>query len=387
MSLGRLGKLKFEVTTDRSGFHKRFKEYRDRIWMMPKAQALALLEDYMEQVYPLLPVIHGATTRGLITRFYDDISRGEEKLPHYIAALILTLSALSAYFWQPDVGFHSYFTSAEEATEASEFWRDWAFDILANATKETNAVAMESAQAWAVMTYMIHNVEGCSSRFRILHNRSLTAARELLFHLVDSPRSARNEDEVTRELKRRIWWYIAGTDWLLGFMGGPNEGTYSVQTRHMNVSYPRNINDNEMSSVDKFASTEPNKFTQLSCFIQRTRIAEIIREVLDASHPGGPDTDITDCDQVLALDELFEEGLANLPPYFQGQEPPQSNRFGPVELQRLVVQLGLLTRRARLHRPFLLLQQSHYTPSQQRSRAICLKTTRAVVSLGLDVVQ
>lgn len=212
MSLGRLGILRFRIVPNRSGFNNAFEADHDCIWMMPKVQALALLQDYIDHVYPLLPVIHGATTRGLIMRFYDDLSRGEQ-LPHYVAALILTLSALSAYFWQPDVGFHGYFASAEEAAEASLFWRDWAFDILANATKETNSGTMESVQAWAVMTYMIHNVEGCSSRFRILHNRSLTAARELLFHLTDSPRSARSEDEVTRELKRRIWWYIAGTDW------------------------------------------------------------------------------------------------------------------------------------------------------------------------------
>lgn len=170
-------------------------------------------------------------------------------------------------------------------------------------------------------------------------------------------------------------------------MGGPNEGTYSVHPRHMKVNHPRNIDDDDMGTVDKFVSATSKTFTQMSYFIQRTRIAEIIREVLDASHPGGPDTDITDCDQVLALDDLFAEGLVNLPPFFQGQEPPQSNRFSPVELQRLIVQLGLLTRRARLHRPFLLLQQSHYTPSQQRSRAICLRTTRDVVSMAIDVIQ
>ncbi|KAK4149953.1 hypothetical protein C8A00DRAFT_18443, partial [Chaetomidium leptoderma] len=345
----------------------------------------SLLQDYLDHVYPLLPIIHGPTSRDLIRKFYDGLSCGEQ-LPPHTTALILGMSAISAYFWQPDTGHHSRFASAREAAEISLLWRDWASDILANAPPEPGAGTLEGVQAWTLMSFMVQNVEGCSSRSRILHNRALTAARELLIYLVDSPRSDRSEDRVTRELKRRIWWHIAATDWLLGFMGGPTEGTYSVQLRHMSVNYPRNMNDNDIGTFDDSTNAPVNLSTQMS-LLQRIRIGEIIRAVLDASHPGGPDVDITDYSQILALDHLFEQAFIDLPPFFQSQGttlPPK--KLDTLELQRVIIQLGLLSRRARLHRPFLL-HQSRYEPRHQRSREICLQSARAVVALSISILQ
>ncbi len=173
---------------------------------------------------------------------------------------------------------------------------------------------------------------------------------------------------------------------LLGFMGGPTEGTYSVQPRHMNVKYPRNLNDNDMMTFDDSTNSPVNHSTQMSYFLQRIRIGEIVRAVLDASHPGSSDGDIADYDQVLTLDRLFEQAFLNLPPFFQGQRPLLSQKLDTLELQRVIIQLGLLSRRARLHRPFLL-QQRRYEPQHHRSREICLQSSRAVVALSINIIQ
>ncbi|KAK4041459.1 hypothetical protein C8A01DRAFT_34543 [Parachaetomium inaequale] len=389
MPLGRLGTLKFGIAPIQSPNPFAFAGgpalEQGFVWMMPREQAMALLQDYLDHVYPLLPVIHGPTTRHLIRKFYDGLSRREQLTPQ-TAALILGMSAISAYFWQPDTGHHSRFASAKEAAQASLLWRDWASDILTNTPQESGNTTLEGVQAWTLLSFMVQNVEGASYRFRFLHNCSLAAARELLLHLVDSPKSDRSEDRVTRELKRRIWWHAAVTDWLLGFMGGPTEGTYSVQPRHMNVKYPKNMNDNDMATFDESTNAPVNLSTQMSYFLQRIRIGEIIRAVLDASHPGGPDVDITDYNQVLTLDHLFEQAFIDLPPFFQSQGPLPPKKLDTLELQRVIIQLGLLSRRARLHRPFLL-GQCRYEPHHQRSREICLQSTRAVVSLSISIIE
>lgn len=212
---GRLGSLKFGILSPPPNYPMSFSGRspveQGSIWMMPQEQAMALLQHYLDHVYPLLPIIHGPTSRDLIRKFYDGMSRGAVT-PH-VAVLILGMSAISAYFWQPDTGHHACFASFKEASEASYVWQDWAADILANTPKELGSCTLEEVQAWTLLSFIVQNVEGCSYRFRFLHHCSLTAARELLIHVVDSPRADPNEDRVTRELKRRIWWYIAATDW------------------------------------------------------------------------------------------------------------------------------------------------------------------------------
>lgn len=217
MRPGRPGSLKFRIRPnppkDPFPFAENPELTQGCVWMMPRAQATALLQDYLNHVYPLLPVIHGPTTRDLIRKFYDGISR-REQLPPHTAALVLGMGAVSAYLWQPDAGHLSRFACAKDAAEASLVWRDWASDILATAaTQGPGASTLEEVQAWTLLSFMVQNVEGCSYRFRIFHNQSLTAARELKLHLVDSPRYGRSDDCVTREIKRRIWWHIAATDW------------------------------------------------------------------------------------------------------------------------------------------------------------------------------
>ena len=154
----------------------------------------------------------------------------------------------------------------------------------------------------------------------------------------------------------------------------------------MNVKYPRNLNDNDIVTFDDSTNSPVNHSTQMSYFLQRIRIGEIIRAVLDASHPGSPDGDITDYDQILTLDRLFEQAFLALPPFFQGQRPLPPQKLDTLELQRVIIQLGLLSRRARLHRPFLL-QQRRYEPHHHRSREICLQSTRAVVALSINIIQ
>ncbi|KAL2157991.1 hypothetical protein VTH06DRAFT_4800 [Thermothelomyces fergusii] len=364
------------------------------IWMMPRAAAAALLQDYLDHVYPLHPIVHGSTTRKLLGAFYDALARRDRLVPH-TTAFILALAVVSAYFWQPDVGRHNYFASLREAAEASFVWRDWASDILVNTAQEPGTSTLEGVQAWVLLSFLAQTVEGASHRLRFLHSCSLTAARQLSFHVVDSPTKAdpasraASENHVTCELKRRIWWYIAATDWLLGFTGGPTEGTYSVQPRHMKVRYPKNANDDELATLDDSADPPLHRFTQMSYFLQRIRVAEIIRTVLDCSSPGDAGMIISDYKKVFELDRLFEQALSDLPPFFRLQDRLSPRRPDMVELQSVLVRLGLFSRRARLHRPSLLKEHSLHDESsfRKRSRDICLESSRIVVSLGIDIIQ
>lgn len=222
MPLGRIRDFKVSVARHRVGCPLAFLGTSvlelGVVWMMPRAAAVGLLQDYLDQIYPIHPIIHGPTTQELLGAFYDRLAR-QDRLEPYTVAFILALVAVGAYFWQPDNERQNYFASAKEAAQASFVWREWASDILVNAAQEPGTCTLEGVQAWALLCFLIQISEGACQRFRFLHNCTLTAARELSFHLVDGPtradptNRATDESHVTRELKRRIWWYIASTDW------------------------------------------------------------------------------------------------------------------------------------------------------------------------------
>ncbi|KAF6799531.1 hypothetical protein CMUS01_15623 [Colletotrichum musicola] len=231
----------------------------------------------------------------------------------------------------------------------------------------------------------MYNFEGCSARFRFLHSCSLSAARESCLHLTDSPASESRDDIPTREIKRRVWWLIVSTDWMLGLMGGPIDGTYAIHPRHMNVNRPRNINDDPASLADDSLNHPPDTLTTTACYIRRIQLADIARRIIDARDPQSPEAEITDLDKVAALDHLFADALASFPPFLRPEGPLPADAPRHFALQRDVVLLGFHSRRARLHRPFLLRDGNH--AACQSSREICLASARVVLSVALRILR
>ncbi|KAJ5007018.1 putative transcription factor lepB [Colletotrichum sp. SAR 10_66] len=122
----------------------------------------------------MLPIIHAPTTRAMIDTFYNTLSEGEDPSAAQ-AALILSIAATSAFFFNENSKAFSTFASSEDATQTALAWFRSALNILDQSQQIT----------------------------------------------------------------------------MLGLMGGPTDGTYSVQPRQMNVKYPRNINDDANSLADE----------------------------------------------------------------------------------------------------------------------------------------
>ncbi|KAI8309677.1 putative transcription factor lepB [Colletotrichum sp. SAR11_59] len=331
----------------------------------------------------MLPIIHAPTTRAMIDTFYNTLSKGEDPSAAQ-AALILSIAATSAFFFNENSKAFSTFASSQDATQAALAWFRSALNIL-DQSQQIAYGCLAEVQARTILAYLIYNFEGCSGRFRFLHSCSLASAREGLVHLVDSPNSEQQDDVTTKEIKRRVWWHIAATDWMLGLMGGPTDGTYSVQPRQMNVKYPRNINDDANSLADENVDHPSDTATGISCFLRRIQLAEITRSIIDARTPGAPDAEITDYDQVTQLDRLFADALAELPDFLRPDGPISPGAPPHLHLQRDVVLLGFHSRRARLHRPFLLHDAQDAT--YERSRDICLKSARTVLSIAIRLLK
>ncbi|KAF4910500.1 putative transcription factor lepB [Colletotrichum viniferum] len=308
---------------------------RASTWLMTREEAMSLLEDFTNNPFHMLPIIHAPTTRAMIDTFYNTLSQGQDPSAAQ-AALILSIAATSAFFFNENSKAFSTFASSEDATQTALAWFRSALNILDQSQQ---------------ITY------GCLAE----------------------------DDATTREIKRRVWWHIAATDWMLGLMGGPTDGTYSVQPRQMNVKYPRNINDDANSLADENIDHPSDTATGISCFLRRIQLAEITRSIIDARTPGAPDAEITNYDQVTQLDRLFADALAELPEFLRPDGPISPGAPPHLHLQRDVVLLGFHSRRARLHRPFLL--HDAQDAAYERSRDICLKSARTVLSIAIRLLK
>ncbi|KAI1822465.1 hypothetical protein F4861DRAFT_388345 [Xylaria intraflava] len=351
--------------------------------MMTREEALQLLHDFCENPFHLLPIIYEPTVRSLINTFYAELEQGNEGDPT-AAALILSIASTSASFFSNNPRTNGMFASTKVATEASLVWRQTALDILDNSRFSADR-SLEECQARTILAYVVSNVEGCSARYRFLHSCSIALARDMSLHLIDSATTAKVSDDLpTREIKRRLWWHLVSTDWLLGLVGGPLDGTYTIHPRHFVVKRPRNLNDNDLCQNDETLTYPLNVPTQVSCFLQRIRLSEICREMIDARSPGLVDVEITDFRTVASLDLLFETALMEMPPFLRkGALVPQGAPSHFAQQRDLIV-LCFHTRRARLHRPFLL----HDTDNlrHEASRHQCISSARTVLSISTEML-
>ncbi|KAM7192108.1 hypothetical protein V8F33_008533 [Rhypophila sp. PSN 637] len=358
------------------------------IWLPSKEGILALLDDYLQGQHMFLGIIDPRAMRNIISHVYSDLPH-QKSLELSQVALLLSIAATSAFFWDKEDGHLKYqFSSAFDAANWSVFWRNSAWDLLDQLRRDI-AGSLEELQATCILAHLISQIEGCPSRYRRLQGNAITIAREISLHMVDAPNAflpwdrhgeplagedltlyQTRDSEAVKEIKRRVWWYLAGTDWLLSVMGGPLYKSYTVNPLHMNVRYPRNINDDDLQSLAPWPKDAPRERpdttveppTTFTYSLLRLRVAEICYKIVDAMQPicsrhGSSSDGIEQLpyDEILRIDQLFDQVLASFPASYGLGAPIPPGAPADLDLQRQVLLLYFHARRARIFRPFLQL--------------------------------
>ncbi|KIY02593.1 uncharacterized protein Z520_01058 [Fonsecaea multimorphosa CBS 102226] len=362
----------------------RFQPASNSLCLPPEEEASMLLDHYFKYIDNLQHVVHVQTVQKTMRNLYASLEQGLFVSPSEVALLLSIFAsslALSVYF----LGDMQPTFSALEATQASAFWVNMTQEVI-ESSRRTAARKLEDIQAAIILGFLLFHGEGFSTRARCLFSTAAAMARDLSLHKIDAPgNAASQQNALEAEIRRRVWWHVVATDWLLSLSGGPQEGTYLIQPRHMRVNMPRNVDDEDLHQdsppIDKPLS-EP---TIMSYYIQRIKLADICRSVVDVMPLSSLELGTVDYQDVIRLDRKFESFLQELPSFFKVDEynlrasEPVLRRYPQIQIQRFALGMIGHTRRCKLHQPFLIRRavQRHY----DYSREISLKSARSVIRM------
>ncbi|KAL4742971.1 hypothetical protein BDV11DRAFT_216177 [Aspergillus similis] len=279
----------------------------------------------------------------------------------------------------------------------AERWVKQAVILLTNPPVPPSVQALQTCMNLA---HLCTQIEGLSGSFGILSVTGLQMARSMKIHQLDSApyreqRRGQGADMVELEVKRRIWWHMVASDWLLSYVPGPNEGTYTLHPRQMDIAHPSNVEDSNIPGGTTQVSEEsyslplssPTSMTYTLCRIQ---VATLAREIVDCLPPSffaSPGTEC--CDEVygkiIAIDQKYQQFLRSLPPFFQltiqdyrsyqallGEKPY-------LEWQRYLINFVVHTQLARLHRPFLIRGSMQHRFAHSRKQ--CINSAETVIEI------
>lgn len=168
----------------------------------------------------------------------------------------------------------------------------------------------------------------------------------------------------------------------MGFLSGPQEWTYTIQPRHMNVRRPLNIDDDSIEDETELPLSTP---TCMSYTLQRLKLAEVCREIVDAAAPHHLHGQKVPYEIVLDLDRKLHQAYSELPIFFRFD---QSSRHQFADLyrerpeiawQRAFIQQGFHSRLCRLHRQYFV--AGARDPRYSYSHVVSLQSARKVLEI------
>lgn len=172
---------------------------------------------------------------------------------------------------------------------------------------------------------------------------------------------------------------------LLSFSGGPQEGAYTFQSKHMKVNLPSNTDDELITASgvqQEFPLSVP---TAMSAFFARVQASELCRDVIDALPSIMLDSQECDYETILELDAKFQKHMDDLPFFFRLDQASieQSRQICKerpyIAWQRVTLHFSLHTRLCRLHRPYHL--EGITNPKYAYSHKSCIRSAQKVLEL------
>ncbi|KAH8678657.1 hypothetical protein BGZ60DRAFT_248178 [Tricladium varicosporioides] len=366
----------------------------DRTVVFPTYRvATLLLQNHEANVHHLCHILHIPTLKSLVKTFYLRFNQNQPVLPNQ-AALLLSLFSLSAYFYQP-FNNSEVATTKQDSIHLSNITSRGALDVL-DYTRRNTSGTLEDIQASILMSFVAYHLDGFSARGRLLSASALSIARELRLHQLDADDELSSKQDdinirslIDHEVKRRVFWQIASTDWLFSTISGPQEGMYFIHPNHVNVNVPKDFTDDEIVLGEENEFITGAQPTGMTFFLERLRLAHICREMTDTMPLETTRLMSLPYEQITSLDEKLQDFLSSLPFFFKLDSDSRSRSkaleaiYPNIAISRYCVTTEAHSRRIKLHQRFL--HRQSIDPLYTYSRQACLESARVIVHAYEDL--
>ncbi|KAJ5618682.1 hypothetical protein N7528_006793 [Penicillium herquei] len=349
-------------------------------YLPPECEMMELFDfydTYLDYQYHLV-ILH--QTKRDIHDLYTAIARNEP-LDYGVLALSFSIASVALLFQLLSTRSTEY---AEEKSGEAAF-------LTGAALIQGNYMTYPSIAGLQACLIIAHHTSGLaldpSVGSLFMQGAIITQAKSLRLHLLDSPRSIEEREvngynKTELELKRRIWWDLATYDWLLSFLSGPQEYSYSISPAHMNVNLPLNIEDEDIETGSERPLSTP---TIMSYTIGRLRLSEVCREIVDKTASKYFQGGEMPYETILELDKKLNEAYATVPDYFRF-EPSMRRKYAnlyreqpKLAWQSAFVQQGYQARFCRLHRWHFI--RGAKDPRYSYSHIVSMQSARKVLEL------
>ena len=177
---------------------------------------MTMLSMYLNSTTYMFHVIHIPSVEILVTSIFEGLTAQKTYDPRHLS-LLTSILANTAHMWTARDTHNGLFSTVEEAQKQAIYWTKCTLDLIHHSCRTLPPTA-ELAQAVITTMFLIFTLEGISTHFRSLFSTGITLARDMAFHRIDMPTSAKKSTKlpvVDAEVGRRIWWYLAATDWFV----------------------------------------------------------------------------------------------------------------------------------------------------------------------------
>ncbi|KAM5429357.1 hypothetical protein McanMca71_002957 [Microsporum canis] len=354
----------------------------NRCILLPRHdEARVLLDKFISHVSYIHHVVHHPSLPGVIDELYRQISC-QEPVKLGPVVLLLSIVASTTYIWGSNDPMHGEFPflSSAQANAQTSFWIKATYDIL-NGGPNGPPVALETIQGIVILSFLLCNLEGVSLRYRSLISTGLLIGREIGLHRTDHESNVTIHNTVSVEMGRRVWWYLATTDWLLAARySGPGEGGYQTNPQHMRVKKPRNISDVDLVDGGVNPDFPITQLTDMSYFLQRIRLAEISRGIVD-QHNDSQATSLSSYHTyAIAMDTQLEQMIQETPSFLRldSYERNPDSTSSTTFIQAYLLNSILHTQRCKLHLGYLSSRLIN-DPTYASRREKCLESARHII--------
>lgn len=180
---------------------------------------MELCNHFARTVQQTTCIFHMPSTRAVVEKAYDAVSRGNSPAPEDVLTLFVVFAG-AAHSSTPDI-LQQLGTTEDGARASFALYTRLAMQMVAHPPLAPTTVCLA---AMATLLHLLISVDGISMSVHLLRSRLIVMLRVVQLHKLDAPRSVRVSDIVEVEVQRRIWWDTVSTDWYVVLFAPPSSG-------------------------------------------------------------------------------------------------------------------------------------------------------------------